>query len=210
MESKLHAWLYGLLYPAFLGSVFVVAFTNGLPSWKEPEDQWFWALAVYFLLQFGEGVESRQTYTYTEAFGDFLELIAMGVGFFYLGALAVGASGDWNADARSAIAFALLIPPVKRVALWLLAPSGSPRRPVSVLSFLSFVAFVFVLLPDPLGLGGFGLLLIAYFVVLVRRARDQKKTFDKGQADPPLAEAPSGEATPATDSPAPSPETQPG
>lgn len=184
MESKLHAWLYGLLYPAFLGSVFVTAFASGLPSLAEPEAPWFWALALYFLIQFGEGVENRATYTRLDFAADFIELICMGVGFYYLGALTAGAPGCWGIPALGAVVVALAIPPAKRAIRGLWLKSDSTRSPVSVLSVLSLLAIIVVVLSlcFPWTWAGFFVLLAVYLGLVVcsdyRRAIDQK-WFDK-------------------------------
>lgn len=59
----LHTWIYGLIYPAFLGAVLAGLFANGLPPLLEPRTASTATLVFYFLTQYGEGIGNVHRYT---------------------------------------------------------------------------------------------------------------------------------------------------
>jgi hypothetical protein len=159
MANKLHTWLFGLIYPAFLGTVFVNLFSSGFPWPSDLQITWGIALTIYFLTQFGEGIESKSEYSRETAAFDMLEVIAMIFAFFWLGSLSVQSNWDTNwLLVKGGIIVALIIPPIKRF---------QTERELNFLSLQSGIAIILTLMPGFLGVIGFTMPLALYFIALL-------------------------------------------
>lgn len=160
MATKLHTWLFGLIYPAFLGAVFVNLFSSGFPWPTNLQITWTIALTIYFLTQFGEGIAAKDEYSPEAAIFDVLEVVAMIFAFFWIGSLSVQSNQDPNwLLVKGSILVALILPPIKR--FWM-------KCTLNRLSVMSGFAVIFMLLPGPFGVVGFALPLALYLIALLQ------------------------------------------
>ena len=159
VADKFHIWLFGLIYPAFLGTVLVSLFSTGFPWPDSSESAWEIALIVYFLTQFGEGIRSKAQYGTKAAAFDFVEVAAMVVAFFCLGSLSVLTSPEpsWFFF-KLGVSVALLAPPIKRYCL---------KGQINSLSVLSVAAMLATWLPGYLAVIGFAVALGIYVIGLL-------------------------------------------
>lgn len=112
MPKAAKQWIYGLLYPAFLGTVIVNLFRPGSLQ-GDPAIAWGIVLAIYFATQHGEGITDEAPYTRWRFLQSTVELLSLIGTFYWLGILT---AGDWSMPVLANIAaiVAFLTPPVGR------------------------------------------------------------------------------------------------
>lgn len=179
MNERLHIWVYGLLYPAFLGTYIV-----GLVTVPRDRYQMVWGivLAIYFMCQHGEGVIARKYVSGMQCIGDLFEIALMTCAFYLFGYIWPPESGDasdvrtlWGYGPGFWLPLIFLLPPLARMTY----PRGRDRvlspdnHFYKALSSLSVSAAIFSIFWDmPCALIGVAVVL-ALYVMLFLLLNDQ-------------------------------------
>ncbi|HEX6374489.1 MAG TPA: hypothetical protein VFZ91_02090 [Allosphingosinicella sp.] len=153
--SRIHRWMYSLLYPAFLGTAIV-----GLLNTEETGARLYWGilLACYFTAQHGEGTFLEFNYPRSRVVQDLLEIVALAVAFSALGVLPNKVMPGWMATspivAVAAVCVAFILPPLFRQGIrregWsgVVQTTAGPKTTHfnTILTILSAIAIAAVLL----------------------------------------------------------------
>lgn len=185
---RLPTYIYGLIYPAFLGSFLFGALTAPFP------DGWHgWAaglMMLYFAAQFGEGAivayqlgeDGRPRYGKVEAGIDIAEILAMVAIMAAIGIFGAAPTGllahlfgtESRFDHWGWIAAAFAIPPIGRLIFSFIGgPEGRRSHDVKAhgrLTLLSFTAAVGALLgyvSPTIGLGIISAALLVYLLIFI-------------------------------------------
>jgi hypothetical protein len=164
MGARLHNWVYGLWYPALLGTAIVLVLTT------EPEPHinagWPWFLIVYLTIQYGEGVRYQRPggeplYDFGDLLLDVAEILAMAAAFTGLGYRLVGI--DNVPSLNASLTVMLLIPIIHRG--YTLIRKRSVGAPPYAWTITGLSALAIAAVWSPFALAGLWILLGLYLVV---------------------------------------------
>lgn len=115
MSRRLHQWMYGLIYPAVLGTMLVQSLVDPVSASSVP--LWWWAPLIlgYFVMGYGEGALRSRHYAVSGFVLDLGELSALLLAF-----VAIGRFDPADLDIRPnlpllgfALAIAFLLPAIR-------------------------------------------------------------------------------------------------
>lgn len=174
MNERLHIWVYGLLYPAFLGTYIV-----GLVTVPRDRYQMAWGivLAIYFMCQHGEGVIARKYVSAMQCIGDLIEIALMTCAFYLFGYIwpAEGANGSgvralWGYGPGLWLPVIFLLPPIARMTYHrgrerMLAPDNHFYKALAALSVSAAIFSIFW--ETPCALIGVAVVLALYVLLFL-------------------------------------------